>query len=111
MNQATFEIFKSKKNGEYYFRLKTADGDNILASEGYTAKASCEKGIDSVKKNAPLDERYLRKDAPGNYRFNLKAANGEIIGRSEGYTTEAGRESGIESVKNAAPDAGTDDLT
>jgi len=111
MSQATFEIFKSQKNEEYYFRLRAANGENILASEGYTTKASCEKGIDSVKRNAPLDQRYVRKDAPGNYRFNLKAANGEIIGRSEGYTTETGRELGIEAVKVAAPGAAIQDLT
>lgn len=111
MSEAKFEIFRSEKNQEFYFRLKASNGKKILASEGYTSKSSCEKGAESVKKNAPLNERYVKKDAPENYRFNLKAANGEIIGRSEGYTTEAARDQGIEAVKKAAPDAEIDDLT
>ncbi|ELE6564532.1 YegP family protein [Vibrio parahaemolyticus] len=44
-----FELYKDTA-GEYRFRLKAGNGQNILASEGYTTKSSCENGIDSVKK-------------------------------------------------------------
>ena len=47
-----FEIFLDKK-GEYRFRLKAKNGQIIATSEGYKTKTSCEKGIASVKKNAP----------------------------------------------------------
>ncbi|MDD4286604.1 MAG: YegP family protein [Eubacteriales bacterium] len=40
------------KKGEFRFRLKATNGEPILASEGYKAKASCKKGIESVRKNA-----------------------------------------------------------
>ena len=46
-----FEIYKDKA-GEFRFRLKAKNGEPILASEGYTAKAGCVNGIESVKKNA-----------------------------------------------------------
>jgi uncharacterized protein YegP (UPF0339 family) len=46
-----FEIYADKK-GEFRFRLKAANGEPILASEGYKAKASCKKGIESVRRNA-----------------------------------------------------------
>ena len=46
-----FEIYLDKK-GEYRFRLKASNGEPISASEGYTAKASCKNGIESVRKNA-----------------------------------------------------------
>ena len=46
-----FEVYLDKK-GEFRFRLKAANGQNILASEGYKAKASCLNGIESVRKNA-----------------------------------------------------------
>ena len=46
-----FEIYKDKA-GEFRFRLKARNGEPILASEGYTAKASCLNGVESVKKNA-----------------------------------------------------------
>jgi len=46
-----FEVYKDKK-GEFRFRLRAKNGEPILASEGYTAKASCLNGVDSVRKNA-----------------------------------------------------------
>lgn len=46
-----FEIYADKK-GEFRFRLRAKNGEPILASEGYKAKASCLGGIESVKKNA-----------------------------------------------------------
>lgn len=46
-----FEIYEDKA-GEYRFRLNARNGENILASEGYKQKASCLKGIESVRKNA-----------------------------------------------------------
>ena len=106
-----FEIFEDKA-GEFRFRLKAGNGEIILASEGYKQKSSARNGIDSVKENAPKDERYERKDTGSSkYMFNLKAGNGEVIGTSESYTTSSARENGIASVKNNAPDARTDDLT
>jgi len=47
-----FEIYLDKA-GEYRFRLKARNGENIAASEGYKTKKSCVNGIESVKKNAP----------------------------------------------------------
>ena len=45
-----FEIYLDKA-GEFRFRLKATNGEPILASEGYTTKANCKKGIESVRKN------------------------------------------------------------
>lgn len=93
-------IISKRKNGEYQFNLKAVNGQIILTSQGYNAKASCINSIASVKTNAPLDSRYERKIAKdGSYYFNLKAGNGEIIGTSEMYTTISAREGGIDSVK------------
>jgi Uncharacterized conserved protein len=99
-------VITTRKNADYQFVLKAANGQTILASQGYSAKAGCENGIESVKKNAPDDARYDKKtSANGKFYFNLKAANGQIIGISEMYETEASRDNGIESVKKNAPDA------
>ena len=46
-----FEIYEDKA-GEFRFRLKARNGEIILSSEGYKAKASCKNGIESVRKNA-----------------------------------------------------------
>ena len=43
-----FEIYEDKA-GEF---RKARNGEIILSSEGYKAKASCKNGIESVRKNA-----------------------------------------------------------
>jgi len=48
----TFEVYKDNA-GEFRWRLKAANGKVIAtASEGYKAKADCEKGIESIKSGA-----------------------------------------------------------
>ena len=54
MTNPVFELYKDKA-GEFRFRLRAKNGEPILASEGYTAKASCLGGVESVKKNASSD--------------------------------------------------------
>ncbi len=106
-----FEIYEDKR-GEFRFRLKASNGQNILASEGYKAKSGCENGIESVQKNAPDDSRYERKETKsGKHMFNLKAGNNQVIGTSESYESVSARDNGIESVKKNAPDAKIEDLT
>lgn len=113
MNQAKYEIFKSERNNEFYFHLKAAgNSEIILQSEGYTRKASCLGGIESVKKNSQNEDNFDRLVAKnGEYYFNLVAGNGEIIGNSETYKSKQGRDNGIESVMRNAPVAVIVDLT
>lgn len=108
---AKFEITK-RKNGEFQYNLKASNGEVILTSEGYAAKASCLKGIASVKKNSTDDQRFDRKMSKNNKPFfTLKAKNGQIIGISEMYEDESARNNGIASVKKNAPSASIVDLT
>lgn len=105
-------VIKTQKDGQVYFNLVAGNGQGILKSEAYTTMAACLNGIESVKKNAPDDARYERKEASnGKPMFNLKAGNGQVIGTSELYESVAARENGIESVKKNAPDATTEDTT
>ncbi len=46
-----FEIYKDAKE-EFRFRLKAPNGEIIAVGEGYTTKANCKKGIESIKTNA-----------------------------------------------------------
>lgn len=99
-------VITTRKNGEFQFNLKAGNGQTILASEGYTTKAACENGIESVRKNSQDDARFERLVSKSNQPyFNLKAGNGQVIGNSEMYESVASRENGIESVKKNAPDA------
>lgn len=99
-------VVSTRKNGEFQFVLKAGNGEVILASEGYTTKAACQNGIDSVKKNAADENRFEKKIATnGKFYFSLKAGNGQIIGSSEMYESEKGRDNGIASVAKNAADA------
>lgn len=106
-----FELYKDNA-GEYRFRLKAGNGENIGSSEGYTGKQGAVNGVESVRVNSQVDSRYSTKQGGGDkYYFSLKARNGEIILQSQGYASESGAKSGIASVKNNAPSAPLDDQT
>ena len=99
----------------FKFNLLASNGQIIGVSEVYSGKAAMEKGIESVRKNAPeakiedrTEENFeevtnpkfeIYTDKAGEFRFRLKARNGEIILSSEGYKAKASCENGIESVR------------
>ena len=99
---ASFEIFQS--SGQHWYRLRADNGEIVQSSEGYTAKASCENGIQSVKANCQPHrfESFFESDQ---YGFNHVAANGEIIGRGVKYTTAQACDHGIQVVPEGAPEA------
>jgi uncharacterized protein YegP (UPF0339 family) len=106
---AWFEINKSA-NGQFGFVLKAGNGETILRSEQYEAKASAQIGIASVQSNSQLDARYERKaSSDGRAYFNLKASNGQVIGTSQMYASEQARDAGIVSVKTNGSTAAVKD--
>lgn len=106
-----FELKKSK-NGKFFFNLLASNGQVILSSEMYEAKASAVNGIESVKKNGGDAARYDKLSAKdGSPYFTLKAGNGQVIGQSQMYASEATRDAGIQSCVNHAPGAAVDDQT
>ena len=83
-----FDIFLDKA-GEFRFRLHAANGQIVLASEGYTTKQNCIHGIQSVKENSRLvDSFYADTAKDGSFYFGLKVRSLEevkcIIPRLEG---------------------------
>ena len=106
-----FEI-SARKNGEFQFNLKAANGQVILTSEGYSSKPACLNGIESVRKHAAADANFERKTAKdGSPYFSLQAGNGQSIGKSEMYSGVAARDNGIASVMKHAADASVVDAT
>lgn len=106
-----FELKKSK-NGKFFFNLLASNGQIILSSEMYEAKASAVNGIESVKKNSGDAGKYDKltgKD--GSPYFTLKATNGQVIGQSQMYSSEATRDNGIQSCVSHAPGASVSDLS
>ena len=107
---AKFEIYQDAKS-EYRFRLKAGNGQIILVSEGYTTKANCINGVNSVKTNSQDESKYDRKTSSNaKYYFNLKSSNGQVIGSSEMYESKGGMETGIASVKTNAPTANIEEV-
>lgn len=105
-------VVNKRGNGEFQFNLKAGNGETILSSEGYAAKASCLSGVESVRKNSQDDARYDRKTSSnGKHYFNLTATNGQVIGTSEMYNDASGRDNGIGSVRTHAAGAAVDDKT
>jgi uncharacterized protein YegP (UPF0339 family) len=100
-----FSISK-RTNDQFQFNLKADNSQVILTSQGYTTKAACENGIESVKKHSIADDNFERnKSTDGKHYFNLKAINSQVIGTSEMYESIANMEIGIASVKKNAPQA------
>ncbi len=59
-----WEIYLDKGN-QYRFRLNASNGSCICHSQGYTTKASCKNGIESIirtVKDADTEKSYLKKD-------------------------------------------------
>ena len=55
-------VLYTDKAGEFRFRLQAANGQNVLASEGYTTLAACKNGVASVVKNAQDAEVVLPEE-------------------------------------------------
>lgn len=108
---AKFEL-KKAKNGQFFFNLKSGNGQIILTSETYKSKDGAENGIKSVKKNAASNKNFdILKSAKNQPYFVLKSPNKEPIGKSEIYSSTTSMKNGIKSVMTNAPKARIEDLT
>lgn len=105
-------IISTRTNGEFQFNLKADNGQTILSSEGYSSRAACNNGVESVKKNSQSQNNFERLVAKnGKHYFNLKAGNGQVIGTSQMYESEDGMVNGLASVLKNAHNADVVDET
>ena len=127
-SQARFEIYQDTAGG-WRWRLRHRNGNLVASSgEGYTRKHNAQKGLASVRSNAPgattllfeaepdlpeaeasfepveraesdaTIERY--EGAGGEWRWRLRHDNGEILGDgSEGYSSKSNVDRAIERVR------------
>jgi len=87
---ARFQVFKGL-DGQYYFHLRADNGEIILQSEGYTAKAGALNGEESVLHNGNDIRNFRILDAVnGAAYFTLVAGNGQTIGVSQTYASRVG---------------------
>ncbi len=111
MTAGRFELHPSG-TGSFRFVLKAGNHQVILSSQSYASHAAALGGIESVRTNAALPERFDRRESKaGEPYFVLKAGNGQSIGQSEMYSSAAGMENGILSVARNAPEAELKDLS
>lgn len=111
MSAGKFEV-KKAANGQFHFNLKSSNGQIVLSSEMYKAKASALNGIESIRRNCKEDKCFTRnKSTNGKPYFTLKAKNHQVIGKSQMYNSPKAMENGIESVKKNAKKAKIEDLT
>lgn len=115
---------KDAANGQY--RVQFVYSSQVMVwSENYTAKASAQNCIYSLKANAqsaPIVDTTIGESATGarfevvqatndQYFTRFKAANGETLVWSETYTQKHNAKNCAESVKYNAKDAPIDDET
>jgi uncharacterized protein YegP (UPF0339 family)/outer membrane protein OmpA-like peptidoglycan-associated protein len=85
--QPGFENFKNDIDGMHYFHFNDSDGKAILFSESYPTEAARDNGVESVKKNSPLEERWKIIEENGKYFYSLKAGNHQEIARGFPFDT------------------------
>jgi uncharacterized protein len=101
MRKPKFEIFAGR-DGQFYFRLKAANGEPILSGRAYDSKPGAVHGIANVMTEAQEDDRFVRKTSANfKYFFQLRSKTGRLIGWSELYETRQGRDNGIRAVQTA----------
>ncbi|MFN3852501.1 MAG: DUF1508 domain-containing protein [Spirosomataceae bacterium] len=84
-----FETFKSEKDGMFYFHYNDAAGKALLFSESYPNETVRDNGVESVKKNAPIDERWKVVEEDGQWYYALKAGNHQEIARGPKFESQA----------------------
>ncbi len=89
VEEGGFIRFQHENTGKYYFAWVDETGDIILRSEGYPTTAARDNGMESVRKNRTLEERYRIEESHGVYFLLLKAGNHQEIGRSCPFRSEA----------------------
>ena len=99
-------VISKGNDDKYYFNLKAGNGEVILTSQGYSARADCLNGIESVKSNSADEARFdCKKSNDGKDYFVLTATNGQTIGKSQMYKSESGCSNGVQSVAKSAADS------
>ncbi len=94
-----FEMFQGA-DGQIYFHLLAANGENVLRSEGYSSWAAAAAGIKSVQANGVDDARYdLAAAADGRWYFNIRATNGQVVASSQLYTTKEHAQTAIIAIE------------
>lgn len=104
---AAFDVYEEADG--HHFRLKGADGQVLLTSQGYKSRTGALKGIDCVRRNAPNAARYVAREDAGKPAFDLRAGNNQVIARSTPFASEGELERAKDTVRQVARSAAVSD--
>lgn len=98
-----FDLWQNQA-GRYFFHLVAANGQILLASQGYQSRTGAINGVLSVLDNGGLDVRFaIKQGGDRNYYVSLLAANQQVIATGEGYSTKSNANRGVKTiVRNVA---------
>lgn len=103
-----FEVYLEKE--EWLFRLKAANSEVLLVSQGYSSKPSCLAGLETIR-NAVLNANFrISKDKQGRYQFKLYSTNNQLLLTGETYMDKDNCLNAIVAVRKYTPDAKTVEL-
>ena len=84
--QKGFNSFE--KEGLFYFSYVNDKGEVLLRSQAYKSAAGRDNGIESVKTNSKIKERWVETEEKGQHFYILKAGNKQEIARSCGTSNK-----------------------
>ncbi|HPH65042.1 MAG TPA: DUF1508 domain-containing protein [Kofleriaceae bacterium] len=98
-----FDLWKNE-GGQYYFHLAAANGEILLASQGYDSRMGAINGVLSVLDNGGITSRYaIKQGSNSQYYVSLVAGNNQVIATGEGYSTKSNATRGVKTmVRNIA---------
>jgi uncharacterized protein YegP (UPF0339 family) len=102
-----FELYKDKK-GETRFRFRAKNGEVMFSSEGYKARASAVKAIESLKKNvavATIDDSALAPKPAAKPAAKAKAPAKAAAAKAPAKSAKAKPAAKKPAAKKAAPKA------
>jgi uncharacterized protein YegP (UPF0339 family) len=96
---ARFDLWRDQTTREWHFALQSEEGETLLRSEAYTGRTGAVNGIESVRLNGKIVERYRVREAGSQAYFILVAGNGHEIAESILYDSIEAAEAGIETTR------------
>ena len=87
MRKPSFVIFVGNDK-KFEFKLKTANGDDILYGPGFRSKSEAVHAVSGVMSHGATTARYVQRErVDGKFYFQLKSPIGRLLGWSKEYET------------------------
>lgn len=101
-----FQIFKKRKDGKYYFKLKAKNGWPLLSSFAHDSIKDIKETIKGVQGRATDDEQYERKIAKnGRHYYEIIDEEKAAMAVSRFYSSRVTMNAAIRRVKVIATKA------